>query len=180
MPRAGLLWALVLILSGGLRYETQWDGAAVRLKMRMAEGALPMVFPWGSWNRLRWDFRLSGAVPLSIKVKGGAGTLDLNLRDLRVTELKMDGSLGTATLVIPARAGHTRAAIEGGVGTLSIRIPEGVAAHIQTSPGLGTITVNRERFPASGKQIYQSPNYDTAENRVDVRVEGGVGTVTVS
>lgn len=180
MPRAGLLWALVLILSGGLRYESRWDGAAVRLKMRMAEGAFPMVFPWGSWNRLRWDFRLSGAVPLSIKVKGGAGTLDLNLRDLRVTELKMDGSLGTATLVMPARAGHTRAEIEGGVGILSIRIPEGVAARIQTSPGLGTITVNQERFPASGKQIYQSPNYDTAENRVDVRVEGGVGTVTVS
>jgi hypothetical protein len=49
-----------------------------------------------------------------------------------------------------------------------------MAARIQTRVALGSVQVDQARFPrtASG---YESPDYATASNRVDIDVQGGVG-----
>ncbi len=162
---------------GGLKWRTRHDGSLLRLTMKMADVFIPPFFPISP--ELRWDFGLVGDVPLTLKVKGGAGMLDLNLRELRVVDLNFDGGVGVAKLTLPASAGHVRAKISGGVGTLTVEIPEGVAASIRKTGGLGTIAVNRDRFPSVGEGRYESPDYATAENRLDLHVDGGVGTITV-
>lgn len=166
--------------SGGVDVRVRRDGAAATLTMKMAARDIPFFFPWGEGSEYRWNFGLSKDIPLVVEIEGGAGRWDFDMRALRVTELDVDGGVGTAALTLPAAAGHTSAKVEAGVGTMHIRIPEGVAARIKTSGGLGTITVSQGRFPLVGEHSYQSPNYDTAENRVDLRVEGGVGTITIS
>lgn len=165
---------------GGLDYRSWREGTVQHLKMEMSGDGFPgvFVFPWTSG--LGWQFALSREVPISLKLDGGAGTVDLDMLDLRVTDLTIDGGVGTVTLTMPARAGHTRARVEGGVGTVLIRIPEGVAAQIEVEGGLGSINVNRNRFTQVGDHAYRSPGYDTAENKLDLFVEGGVGTVTVN
>jgi hypothetical protein len=162
---------------GGLKWRTTHDGSQQRLTMKMADFFVPPFFPMGP--ELRWDFGLSRDVPLTLKVKAGAGMLDLDLGDLRVVDLDFDGGVGTSKLTLPANAGHVRAKISGGVGTLTLQIPEGVAASIRTTGGIGTISVNRERFPRVGEHRYESPDYATAENKIEMRVDGGVGTVTI-
>jgi hypothetical protein len=44
--------------------------------------------------------------------------------------------------------------------------------------GLGSIQVDESRFPRMGDG-YQSTDYATAENRVDLDIQGGVGSVHV-
>lgn len=165
---------------GGLKYRSWREGAVQHLKMQMDDQNFPQMFmfPWG--GGLTWEFALTPDVPLSLHIDGGAGTLDLDMLSLRVTEFTMDGSVGTATLVFPARAGNTRARVEAGVGTVVIRVPEGVAAQIESTSALGAINVNQARFPVVGERRHRSPNYDAAENRLDLFIEGGVGTVTVN
>ncbi|HPV08173.1 MAG TPA: DUF5668 domain-containing protein [Aggregatilineales bacterium] len=165
--------------AGGVEVRTSREGATQVLLMKMADGDFPgVVVPFFD-GRLGWNFALNGEVPLALEVAGGAGVLNLNMRDLRVVDLKVDGGVGTSTFEMPARAGYTRARIEAGVGTVMIHIPEGVAAQIEATAGLGTITVDQNRFPAVGERRYRSANYDTAENKLDLSVEGGVGTITV-
>lgn len=165
---------------GGVRTEAWREGATQHLKLKMSGDTFPMFFPWGAWDKVFWEFGLSKDVPLTLVVKGGAGILDLDMRELRIRELKIDGGVGTSTLWMPASAGQTRVDIEAGVGTLTIHVPEGVAARISSSQGLGTITVNQRRFPSVGERVYQSPDYESAANRVEMHIEGGVGTVTVN
>jgi hypothetical protein len=145
--------------------------------MKMAEFFVPSFWPIGP--DLRWDFALTKAAPLNLRVHGGAGMLDLDMSELRVVDLRFDGGVGTAKLTMPASAGHVKARVSGGVGTLTIYIPEGVSARILTSGGLGTISVNRDRFPRVGERQYESPDYPTAENHVEIRVDGGVGTIII-
>jgi hypothetical protein len=40
------------------------------------------------------------------------------------------------------------------------------------------MNVDRSRFPQNGN-IYQSPDYATAANRLDIQVETGVGSVDI-
>jgi hypothetical protein len=44
---------------------------------------------------------------------------------------------------------------------------------------IGTLDVDTGRFPRSGS-VYESPDYAAAANKLDLGVEGGVGSVTVS
>jgi hypothetical protein len=160
--------------SGGLNYRAERQGAAVRLKMDMPD--IGPFFPWGS--EVRWDFGLSGEIPLALNVDGGAGILELDMTDLRVTDLKVDGGVGTSTIRLP-RSGRLTVKAEGGVGTMMVYVPEGLAARIKTKSGLGGTTIDQRRFPLAGENLYISPGYDTAENRVDMTLEVGVGSITV-
>jgi hypothetical protein len=62
---------------------------------------------------------------------------------------------------------------------VSVKVPEGVAARIRASGGVASINVDRKRFPRQG-QVYVSPDYETAENTVDIDLDMGVGSLSIS
>jgi hypothetical protein len=133
----------------------------------------------GSFNIGRersWDLRLNPNVPLKLVVDTGVGRSELALADLRITDLSIDTGVGETIVTLP-RTGQYEASLSAGVGATTIRIPNGVAARIQVSRGLGAVTV-RGDLERDG-DTYLSPNYASAEHRVDLRVSGGVGAITV-
>jgi hypothetical protein len=164
---------------GGIDARVKRDGSAVRLHLKRPDTGFDLPFLFGGQGEWTWDFRLTDAIPLELRVKGSAGMLDLDLSGLKVTDLHIDGGVGTTTVKLPAAAGHTKVKIDGGVGTVSLRIPEGVAARIKTDSGLGTTTVDEGRFAKVSEHEYQSADYERAEQRADIKVDGGVGTVTI-
>jgi hypothetical protein len=54
-----------------------------------------------------------------------------------------------------------------------------VAAQIRHRGGLSTFTIDQSRFPQVDEGVYRSPDYDTAQNRVDLDIETGVTTIRV-
>jgi hypothetical protein len=68
--------------------------------------------------------------------------------------------------------------VKGGVASVKIYVPEGVAARIRVTGGLMDARVNRERFPKSGG-FYQTLEYDSAPFKVDLRVDMGLGSVQI-
>jgi hypothetical protein len=92
---------------GGLNYSTRVRDGVRQLRMKMADPG----FPWWQQN-YSWDFRLNGTIPLTIRLKGGAGILNFDLHDLRVRELDYDAGVGTASITMPAHAGLTTATVK--------------------------------------------------------------------
>jgi hypothetical protein len=68
--------------------------------------------------------------------------------------------------------------IEAGAASIVLRVPENVAARIRVGGALSGVQVDRDRFPRQG-DVYQSPDYETAENKAEIHVETGVGSITV-
>jgi hypothetical protein len=101
------------------------------------------------------------------------------LSDLQVKELTLKSGASSTNLTLPASAGMTHARVSSGAASVNISVPQGVAARIRWHGGLSTVSVNQARFQRSGDS-YQSPDYDTAANNVDLDVEMGVGSVTVN
>lgn len=166
---------------GGLERRVRLEGDVLDVEMRMPPIVFPpFVFPWtwGGGDALDWTFGLNGEIPLTIQFDTGAGEARLDLTDLRVTDLKVQTGASSTDLTLPANAGHTRAKIDAGAASITVRIPTGVAARIRAGGGLASVSVDRNRFPRQGG-VYESPDYETASNKVDLRIDTGVGSISV-
>lgn len=151
------------------------DSATFRLHAVRQNGwSAPLRFRNG--EELVWDLRLNPDVPLRIDLSTGAGTATLDLTRLHITELNVSTGVGTTTVNLPQR-GIVHASVSGGVGDTTISIPAGMAARISASAGLGQVRVTGN-FERQDK-LYVSPNYASAEDRVDLAISGGIGGVTI-
>jgi len=165
---------------GGLDYHAQREGDELNVKMRMARRDDWFFAPWmwGGRGLLDWSFSLNGGIPVALDLKTGASDMQLDLTDVRVTDFRLETGASSTRLTLPAQAGFTRAAIDGGATSIKVRVPPGVAARIVASGGAASIDVDQSRFPRLGA-AYQSPDYETAPNRVEMDIHVGAGSVDV-
>ncbi len=133
--------------------------------------------PWVD-RRSRWDVGLTAEVPLDLRVEGGASRASLDLADLRVRSLQLQTGASDTRVRLPRAAGVTTVKAESGAASLTFEIPAGVAARIRNRMALGSTQIDESRFPRVG-DIYQSIDYGTADNRVDMDIQGGVGSLKV-
>jgi len=136
------------------------------------------VAPSGNiWDENKnWDLGLSRDIPIRLSVHSGVGRSTLDLSQLNLTMLKLNGGVGQTMVTLPRR-GLLSAEVENGVGEVKIFIPKGMAARVQLDSGLGSSSVEGD-FIRQG-ETYTSPNFDSATNRVDMRVHGGIGKIVV-
>jgi hypothetical protein len=160
---------------GGLDYQAHKSGDNLEVDMRVPHGVFDF-FPSG--RGLNWSVKLNSNIELSLDVEGGANEARLDLTDLKVTEIVMKTGASATEITMPANAGHTEAKIESGLGSMKIRFPMGVAGKIRTEGGLASISVDSSRFPRSGS-VYMSADYDEAENKVELSVKTGLGSVEI-
>jgi hypothetical protein len=157
-------------------------------RVRGGEGQLtydvahPFGPPWanngGSGGQV--NLLLAPTIPLSLDVEEGASSGKIDLSQLHVSDLTLQTGASHATLVLPRSAGATTASVKGGAATIDVEIPDGVAAQIHYNGGLSTVNVDESLFPSVGDQTFRSPNYDSAQNKVDLTIQAGVSTIHVS
>ncbi len=136
-------------------------------------------FPWNWRHGERgWDVSLTNSIPLTLDFEGGASETRLDLTDTRITDLRIKTGASDTKIWLPSNAGYTRVVAHTGIAALEIHIPEEVAASIKTEGALAEVQLGKTRFPHRGDR-YQSENYETAENKVDIRVETGVGSLKI-
>lgn len=157
-----------------LAEDFRMDGSTAVYRLESRRSGSFMNF--GGGDRRVWDVDLNSEIPLDLRVEAGVGEIDLDLSDLQLSSLSVNTGVGEV-LVTLARSGDYTASIEAGVGEVTVRVPSELAARIEASRGIGDLNVRGE-FLAAG-DYYVSPNWDDADERVDLRVEGGVGEITI-
>lgn len=157
---------------GRLTHKAKLVGDAIEVKVREDTWMFPFAEP------RHWTLRCTDQVPISMEVHTGASEARVDLTVLKVENFLLSPGVGEVRVTLPANAGMTKAEISSGVGAIHVRIPDGVAASIRTSGGISSTRVDRNRFPRTGGR-YQSPDYDEAENKVELRVSTGVGSIEV-
>lgn len=144
---------------------------------------------WGA----DWEVSLSRVPEVTIDLDTGAASIDLDLTDLRVPMLTVDAGAASVDIRMPANGGSVEAVISAGAADIDVSIPDGVAARIVKDSALSSFDVDGSRFPSltgsvphgdtiMGRDpgnIFQSPGYHEAENRVSIVFEVGVSSVSV-
>jgi hypothetical protein len=166
---------------GGLSHRSSRSGDELTVEVRPPSLRFaPFVVPCLSFTGrgMEWELGLTPDVPLELDFRTGAGEALIDLTDLRVEKLQVQTGASSTIVKLPARAGFTRVSVSGGLMSLRLQVPEGVAARISASGGLADVSVDRNRFPRQGR-FYQSADYETAENKVEIRAETGLGSLAV-
>lgn len=151
------------------------DRARANVTIRRQSG-IP-VFS-SSNNADRWTLNLNRAVPLNLRVEGGAAEANLDLRQLMVRTLSLELGAASTRVQLPENAGLTQVTLRSGMAETRVTVPANVAARIHTRSGLATVDVDERRFPKRDG-FYQSADWDTATNKVEISIEAGLTNVIV-
>jgi hypothetical protein len=131
----------------------------------------------GSWGGERgWDLGLNPDVPLELEISLSVGKSDVDLTDLMVSDLDVNMGIGQTMVVLPDE-GSFQARIEGAIGETVVVIPTGLSARIRVDTALGSSNLP-DGYQRQG-DVYVSPGYASAENRVDLDVSQAIGYVSV-
>jgi hypothetical protein len=151
------------------------SGDVATFKLR-SESAWAFPFRERRGERVEWNLLLSRDIPLRLQIDTGAGQATLELARLQVVNLDVNTGVGQTTLTLPQQ-GQIQARVNGGIGETIVIIPAGMAARIQATAGLGQVHVVGN-YQRDGK-VSVSPGYQSAANRVDLVVNGGIGSITI-
>lgn len=151
--------------------------AAVEQRVHKSGDRLDVVLRQrhASWFRsLGREFRIdfNPGVELELDFHTGATDSRLDLEDLLVRSLELKTGASSTTVIAPSR-GHTVASVDAGAASVEFRVPGGVAARISVDAGLADVDIDTTRFLPSGGG-YESPDYTTSVNRLELRIKGGV------
>ncbi len=147
------------------------DGATAHLDFSLREEAF---IPPGDLGN-EYHILLNQHLPLTISGGIGVASCSLDLSTLNVKELYLDG--GLCSLEITCGETDTRVALSMGLSSVRIYVPQSVGVRID-SEGLVSLQVPSGWIKTENG--YKSPNYDTAQHRIDITSDMGIGSIIIS
>lgn len=182
--------------------DTSNGHATLTLRGGNAKGSR-FRLPWSACNgATEWQIHLNPTVSTDITAHSNGGNVKLNLAGMVVTRVSADTGGGNMDAVLPddaanlsvtAKTGGGNVTVDigsgttgsntinatSGAGAVIVRIPSGIEARIQVTTGLGKAIVD-PRFIRKAKNEYQSSDFDTATNKVEITAHSGAGNVNIN
>lgn len=158
-----------------MNYKSHRNGETLAIDLDAGPSFLPFLGPENG----AWQFQITDAVPVSIKMECGMASLDFDFTDTKLEFLGLEMGAASLNLKLPAQAGRTLVDIESGAASLNITIPQDVAARIRLEQGASSQSIDTARFPQVGEGWYESPDFERAEHRAEINLEGGANSVIV-
>ncbi|HEV8469571.1 MAG TPA: DUF5668 domain-containing protein [Candidatus Limnocylindria bacterium] len=133
------------------------------------------------------QFQVASDVPTSFDMNAGAGEFDVDLSDVRVTDVRVNTGASTTRLVLPRPTGDIPVRISAGASTIVITVPDGVEARVSTSGGLLSLRSDNSRLGENGGtggciacgSSVQTSGYAATKDRVTVTISAGASSIVV-
>ena len=136
--------------------------------------------PWAPCNgATEWQIHLNPTVSTDIKAHNDGGNVKLNLAGMAVARVSADTGGGNMDVVLPDNPANLSVTAKTGAGNAVVHIPNGVPARIYATTGLGKAIVS-PRFNKTDNNPYQSPDFDSAANKVEITASSGAGNMSVN
>ena len=185
----GLTSGEQLLASGTLQYLEK-QGLPIRtlntsngqatLQLKASGGGQPWFrFPWHTCNgATEWQIHLNPKVQFDLTAHSDGGNVRLDLAGMAVTHVAADTGGGNMDVVVPKDAANLSVSAKSGAGNVVVHIPGTVAARIHATTGLGKAIIDT-RFSKTENNTYQSSDFDSAANKVEVTLHSGAGNVSI-
>lgn len=158
----------------GMDMNSQLKGDALVVDVDAGPTFIPFLGPEGGM----WQFKLTNEVPVSFDIDAGATSMSFDFSQVKLSRFKMDTGASSTSMILPAE-GQPYVEIESGAASIDITVPAGMAARVRVEGGASSLSIDPARFPQVSGGLYQSPDYDSALNRADLRLEGGANSVSI-
>lgn len=128
-------------------------------------------------GRYAWDLRFNDKKPLDLNLECGAGESRLDLGDLTLRRVHVEMGVGQLKMDLRGTPKNDYAVkVEGGVGSATIYLPEGVGIEANVEGGIGGI-----HAPGLEKRDgrYVNSSLGHAKTTVRLDIEGGIGSINL-
>ncbi len=117
--------------------------------------------------------------PISLNIDAGVVDLDLDLRDIEITEFELDTGVSDVVVQFGDKSHHIDSNFDIGVSDLTIYIPEGTAVRLHKETGLSSVSYKELGLGKIKSGLYQSPDYDTAQYTIDIDIDAGISDIDI-
>ncbi len=124
-----------------------------------------------------WAIKLTPDIPLTINMDTSASDINLDMSRLQVTQFDLQANAVQCKITVPS-SGKTQTTVTANVANVEITVPAGVAARIDEKTSLTTLNIDQSRFPLSNG-VYVSPDFATATNQLNLKINCNVGMVRI-
>ncbi len=118
-----------------------------------------------------------------LSIDAGASSLEIvSLGNARFHEMSFEGGVGSFDIDFRGiYEGESEARIEIGLGSADIIIPRGLAVRIETEGGnwLSSVDFHNDDLDEIDDDIYETPDFDKADDRLVLIIEVGLGSIDV-
>lgn len=140
---------------------------------------------WPGSVDARLDARISERVLWDIVLKAGVSSLRAELDDVQVRELELKPGVADASVKlgeVPRGVREASVLVEAGVSSVTLRLPKGEPARIESDSGLTGHTID-EQYESLGSSVWESEDFEQARKSGTgvwiIKIKSGIGSVAV-
>ena len=164
-------------------YRAEFDGSPPDIHVDMGGTIIveyPRRFRAFDWRRAAVRLTLNGSIPWSIEVRGGLANMEADLSRLQLKSFDMTGGAANIDVTLPRPQGTVPVRLSGGAANIAFHRPDGVPAGARLTGGAAKLQFDRQQLGAfGGLTRLETPGFEVAADRYDIRVTGGANTVTI-
>lgn len=185
-------------------FETNVAGGEARIRLSPQNNSEEWVFLPDYWREFgeanRWQLGLNRNIPADLTLEAVAGSSELDLRNVPLEALMLTVSAGDMKLLLPGGSydahiitnaganeitlpGNGRHAmnLEVNAGSVTLHLPSDMALHVEVDRALGSFSASNAglRQVDGQENVWETADYNTATNRLDLTIHIAVGSVTI-
>jgi hypothetical protein len=158
-------------------YEYSGSDSTANIEIRDEEREWKEWF-WRGWGEKDWVIGLTDKIPLNLRINTRATQGELDLSDLKLTELNLDIKAASLNVKLGDMVDQVEGRIESDASRLSLLIPENIGLKIEnhaelTSTSFSNISIMKY------DNIYQTSDFDQAPKKITLSLEGSVTRLVV-
>jgi N-terminal domain of toast_rack, DUF2154 len=145
------------------------------LMVDQPDAKIPVV---GNEQFNSWDLRFNNSVPMDLEIETGAGESGLDLRGLNLSALQISTGAGNTTIDLSSALDHDlSASVKGGVGNLSLKLPDEMGVRVTASSGIGGLTSSGLLKDGSA---FVNEAYGVSPHTLTLDITTGVGAIELA
>lgn len=164
---------------GNLQFDVNRNGSFAEVILDSRSGGMVITEPD---RDLDWDVRLHPDVALDLRLDASSGDSTYDLSQFTLTYLEIDASSGDMVVLLPEQ-GQIRGAIDGSSGQLQLTLPSNMEAKLTIETGSGSVESGERFRPGQADDedeiVLLTPDYEGAENYIDLYIDQGSGTIRI-
>lgn len=149
-------------------------GGLALSELMLDVGAASCDIDFSAPNQIRMD---------EINIDAGASSLEMTrLGNARFDELHFSGGVGSFDLDFSGDfEGRSYVSIEVGMGTADITVPRDLAVRLEADDAgwFSDVDFDRDHFQEVREGVWETRNYDSAEDRLSLDIEVGMGAIDI-